>query len=186
MIKAELWIAKQISLGVDFDDLIKLCESLRLQIDSRILPMSVESTLKPSQEFDYLGNLDINASIDIDTDRFPLIHGIVRYLYEYGIGQRVTKKHSCVKTASIKNNYESFIDYICYAILMPWRSVAQDIIDFQKKHPYIDELAYIAANGRKYGEDISNVRTSQYFHRMKQVILLVKESTFINDKRLYY
>lgn len=185
MVKAEMWVAEHMSSQMNFDDLPALCKYLSLRVDTKALPLTVESTLKPSQSDEYLGVIELNAMPDTNLDKFPLLHGIVRYLLEYGIGGKVTKKHSCVKTSLKKAASEAYVDYICYAIIMPWREVANDIIRFQEKRYRVDELAYVAECGKKYGEEITRALTSQYFHRMKQVISLVKEPTFVQNMRLF-
>lgn len=186
MIEGEQWIANQISNGVNFKDIFSLCNSLELKVCIKSLPSSIESSLHPSQNNDCLGLISINKTVDLDKDVYPLLHCVIRYLLTYGPGERVTKRQACARAISRKSIDEQYIDYICYAIIMPWHDVAQDIIEFQKIYPHVNELEYVAMCGQKYGETIVSARKSQFFHRMRQVISLVKNPSFSSDPRMYY
>lgn len=154
MAELEDWIdslPKEIIDHLDDDD---LPEKLKLKVeyvDNDELPTDTEAELRPIEDKSYNGLIRISDKNR--KTRFPYMHEIIHYLKDVGVDNRVERVFARKVTGKTESIDEQHVNYLTAASVMRYQEVKKKLIEYDKKRPKMDELAFVEALCKEYNQE---------------------------------
>ena len=154
MIELEKWIntlPPQIQSHLGDSELPQML-SLKMEYVNKLqLPPDAEAELCPSTDEAYNGLIRIDEKLK--NTSFPYMHEIIHYLRDVGIGNRVTRCFQRKTTGKTEDISEQDTNYCAAASVMRYSEIKDLLIEYDKTHPKMDELAFVDSICKKYKQD---------------------------------
>ncbi len=171
MIEIEEWILEECipKLGGASSE-EDISKKLRLKVEyvnSSNLPAFVEAELRPADESEYNGLIRVNSACM--GKAFAYLHEIMHYIYDVGIGNKVTKVFTRKATGHTEGKHEQKINYMAAAFNMRYDKIEPRIRAYDESRPKMDEIKFVNDLSREFGQSRSAViRRIQEIRRIKR------------------
>ena len=135
-----IWVAQ---FGEDVSQ-EELSQKLKLKVeyvDPQLFDAHVDAELAPIADPDFNGLIRVNGKCKDKS--FAYVHEIVHYVFDVGIGEKVTNVYRRMSKGYTKDEHDQRINYMTAAVSMPYEKVYPYIREYDESHPKMDELLFV-------------------------------------------
>ena len=125
--------------SVDHLDINGLANELGLEIMEAKLPKQVRGILDATTQPQYHGVIKHTKETSLYSSNFDIIHEMVHYIKDVGVGKRVDKSFARAHHGNPKSHQEQVIDYYAAAMAIPQESLKKRISAYGCD-PYDDQF----------------------------------------------
>lgn len=153
MLEGERWVQKTFKNDLSWPMSREDVETkLGLQVIEKEMEDSIEAELVPPLNEGYNGAILLNIKHS-SRNKFGYAHEVVHYLWDVGIGNKVTQHYPRMSFGSNGDPHEREVDYRAAAIEVPKEELIKDLQDYRKNWLDRDEIKIFNSMAEKYGCD---------------------------------
>lgn len=150
----------------------QLAKKLKLKVEylsPNQLGPKTEASLSPCNLEDYLGIIKVDTKYK--GTRFALIHEIIHYILDVGIGNQVKEEFTRNTKGNTKSEHEQEINYAAAALILDYDEIKSVINKYDTTKPKMDELKLVHDLCVKYSQERTTV-----IRRIQEVRTLMKHN----------
>lgn len=148
----------------------ELSSELKLKVEY-VAPQNLseheEARLEPSEDPDFNGVIKVNT--ECMGKAFAYLHEIIHYVYDVGIGHKVTTTFTRKSKGHTESKHEQKTNYMAAAFCMRYDRIEPQIQAYDESRPKMDELKFVNGLCREFNQPRSVViRRIQEVRRIKR------------------
>lgn len=171
MIEMESWLESEcVSKIGEITSEEELSSILKLKVEyvaPQNLAKHVEAELVPIDDIEYNGLIRVNT--ECMGKVFAYLHEIIHYVYDVGIGNRVTETYARMSKGHTEGKHEQKINYMAAAYSIRYDKIEPQIKEYDESHPKMDEIKFVNGLCEQFNQPRSVIiRRIQEVRRIKR------------------